>query len=190
MSDTPVEKAEHHDAEELFEHDYHPGLLFASFLLFGLSLFLLYSLDTETKWFNRVKLPLQPRFWPAVVLIGMSFFSGAAFITHVIKWRRRAREASLSKELIKWFLPAEYALWFITYAASIPFAGYLLSTVIFMPLLGYRVGIRKVKTLGLLIMLAIVTVLFFKTGLAVNIPAGMIYDFAPDDIRNFLIKNF
>jgi hypothetical protein len=186
----PSDTVAHHDAEELFEHDYHPGLLLASLLLFLLSLFLLLSLGEETKWFKRVALPLQPRFWPAVVLAGMTFFSCAAFVVHVIKWRRRAQSLALASELMHWIRPIEFALWFVLYAAAIPYTGYLLSTLIFMPLLGMRVGLRSPAMLLTLVIIGVITVLFFKTGLSVNIPAGAIYDYAPDGLRDFLVKYF
>ena len=59
-----------------------------------------------------------------------------------------------------------------------------------MPLLGFRVGFRQPAIIGILISIGIITVLFFKTGLSVNMPAGALYDFAPEGLRSILMKNF
>ncbi|MBT4890808.1 MAG: tripartite tricarboxylate transporter TctB family protein [Rhodospirillales bacterium] len=187
-----TETIEHYDAMDRFERQSKPGVLVASAFLFCISLFMLSQLDTQTKSFSSLKLPLQPRFWPSVVLTAMSFFSGMALLLNIIKHRQDATQKlqSVLSELNVWTRPIEYAVWFIVYAWSVPYIGYLPTTIIFMLLLGYRVGIKRPATFGILTVIGIGTVLLFKAGLSVNMPAGMIYDLAPESIRNILIRNF
>ena len=178
-------------APRLFEVRRHPGDLFFASVLFLLALFLLSQLPFETRWFNRVDLPLQPRFWPAVVLGAFTFFSGLHLMQSWIAWRKTVPRPSTlpTCELLRWLRPLEFALYFVAYAASIPWLGYLLSTAAFMPLLGLRTGIRSPSGLGLLAGMGIGIVLVFKTGLEVRMPPGALYDLFPPQMRNFLIRN-
>ena len=160
---------------------------------FALALFLLTQLPEQTRWFNRVDLLLQPRFWPAVVLGALTLFSGLYLMQ---SWRARKDPDHLDAstvpagELLRWLRPLEYALYFVAYAASIPWLGYLLATVLFMPLLGLRTGIRSLPGLSLLAGIGVGIVLVFKTGLEVRMPPGAVYDLFPPTVRNFLIRNF
>lgn len=170
-----------------------PGDFLFAVACFALALFLLGALPFQTRWFDRVDLPLQPRFWPALVLAVLALFSAL----HLLQsWRDRRRPEHLDPslvpagELLHWVRPAEYALYFIIYAASIPWLGYLVSTMLFMPLLGLRTGIRSPGGLTLLTALGAALVLAFKTGLEVRMPAGALYELFPPDVRNFLIRNF
>ena len=170
-----------------------PGDFLFAAASFALALFLLVNLPEQTRWFNRVDLLLQPRFWPAVVLGALTLFSGLYLVQSALA-RRDPDNLDTSSvpagELLRWLRPLEYALYFVLYAASIPWLGYLLSTVLFMPLLGLRTGIRSLSGLGLLAGLGAGIVLAFKTGLEVRMPPGALYDFCPPALRNFLIRNF
>ena len=169
------------------------GDLFFAVAMYALALFLLIQLPDQTRWFNRVDLLLQPRFWPTVVLSALTFFSGLYLMQ---SWLARRDPDHLDTslvpagELLRWLRPLEYALYFVAYAASIPWLGYLLSTVLFMPLLGLRTGIRSLPGLGLLAGIGAGIVLVFKTGLEVRMPPGALYDLFPPAARNFLIRNF
>ena len=170
-----------------------PGDLFFAAAFYAFALFLLSQLHEQTRWFNRVDVLLQPRFWPTVVLGALTFFSGLYLMQ---SWLARKDPDHLDKspvpvgELLHWLRPLEFALYFVLYAASIPWLGYLLSTVLFMPLLGLRTGIRSLSGLGLLAGIGAGIVLVFKTGLEVRMPPGAIYDLFPPAVRNFLIRNF
>ena len=182
-------------AAKLFDVRRRPGDLFFAGVLFLLALFLLSRLPFETRWFNRVDLPLQPRFWPAVVLGAFALFSGLHLLQSWLAWSRTVPRPSVALllpagELLRWLRPLEFALYFVAYAASIPWLGYLLSTAVFMPLLGLRTGIRSPSGLGLLAGMGIGVVLVFKTGLEVRMPPGALYDLFPPQVRNFLIRNF
>jgi len=213
----------------LFAVRRRPGDLFFAAVLFILALFLLSRLPFETRWFNRIALPLQPRFWPAIVLGTFAFFSGLYLLQSLLAWNKTVRRPSATQaetpaiphsdsgiarrprqrsplarkrpdhldtsllpagELLRWLRPLEFALYFVAYAASIPWLGYLLSTALFMPLLGLRAGIRSLSGLGLLAGLGVGIVLVFKTGLEVRMPPGALYDLFPPQVRNFLIRNF
>ena len=184
-------------APKLFDVRRRPGDLFFAAVLFILALFLLSRLPVETRWFERIALPLQPRFWPAIVLGAFAFFSGLYLLQNLLAWNKTVRrpsatqaETPLAGELLRWLRPLEFALYFVAYAASIPWLGYLLSTAIFMPLMGLRTGIRSLSGLGLLAGLGVGVVLVFKTGLEVRMPPGALYDLFPPQVRNFLIRNF
>ena len=171
----------------------HPGDFLFAAASFVLTLFLLSRLPDETRWFKRVDLLLQPRFWPSVVLAALTLFSGLYLLQ---SWRSRKDPDHLDAsavptgELLRWLRPLEYALYFVAYAASIPWLGYLLATVLFMPLLGLRTGIRSLAGLGLLAGIGAGIVLVFKTGLEVRMPPGALYELFPPAVRNFLIRNF
>ena len=176
-----------------FEIRRRPGDLFFASASFVLALFLLIRLPDQTRWFSRVDLLLQPRFWPSVVLGAFALSSGL----HLVQsWRARRdpdhpdRSPVPAGELLRWLRPLEFALYFVAYAASIPWLGYLLATVLFMPLLGLRTGIRSLSGLCLLAGLGVGIVLAFKTGLEVRMPPGALYDLFPPAVRNFLIRNF
>ena len=170
-----------------------PGDFLFAAASYALALFLLIQLPEQTRWFNRVDPLLQPRFWPSVVLGAFTLFSGL----HLMQsWLARRNPYHLDTslvpagELLHWLRPLEFALYFVVYAASIPWLGYLLSSVIFMPLLGLRTGIRSLAGLGLLAGIGVGIVLVFKTGLEVRMPPGAVYDLFPPAVRNFLIRNF
>ena len=177
----------------LFEVRRRPGGVLFATASFALALFLLVRLPDQTRWFNRVDLLLQPRFWPSVVLGALTLFSGLYLMQ---SWLARKDPDSLDislvpiGELLRWLRPLEFALYFVVYAASIPWLGYLLSTVLFMPLLGLRTGIRSLPGLCLLAGIGVGIVLVFKTGLEVRMPPGAVYDLFPPAVRNFLIRNF
>ena len=65
-----------------------PGTCSSRRVLFILALFLLSRLPFETRWFNRIALPLQPRFWPAIVLGTFAFFSGLYLLQSLLAWNR------------------------------------------------------------------------------------------------------
>ena len=177
----------------LFDTRRRPGDLFFAAASCALALFLLIRLPDQTRWFNRVDLLLQPRFWPSVVLGAFTLFSGLYLMQ---SWLARKDPDHLdisllpAGELLRWLRPLEFALYFVVYAASIPWLGYLLSTVLFMPLLGLRTGIRSLSVLGMLTGLGVGIVLAFKTGLEVRMPPGAVYELFPPAVRNFLIRNF
>jgi len=172
--------------QQLFERHRKSGdLVFAlSFLL--VSLWLLSQLGEQTQWVKRTKLVAQPSFWPSVALYGMAGFAFLHFLGSLLSPRIYGRLA----EVKLWLRSLEYAAWFMTYVWVVPQLGYLLSTVLFMPLLTWRVGFREKKQLIGIAGVGFFIVVLFKSFLAVKIPGGAIYEYLPVGIRSFMLVNF
>lgn len=155
----------------------------AAFTLFAL--FLLSQIGAETKFSARGKLFAQPRFWPAVG-IGVMVLFGLAHLA--LNWRKE-RPGWWAEALI-WLRAFEYLAWFMVYVWAVPIIGYLAATILFATALALRLGYRSRGMLGAAALTGLVIVLVFKTGLAVKIPGGAVYEFLPDALRNFMIVNF
>lgn len=172
--------------QSLFKRYRRPGdIVFAWFILIA-SLFLLLQIGEQTAWKASSKLAAQPRFWPAVSLSLMTVFA----LFHLVGSALSERIEGRWHEVLKWVMSIEYALWFIAYAASVPYTGYLLTTVGFAILLCVRVGYRNAKMLFAAGVTAVIIVLLFKTLLQVNLPAGRIYEVLPDGLRQIMLTYF
>jgi hypothetical protein len=172
--------------QSLFKRYRRPGdIVFAWFILI-VAVFLLVQISDQTAYKNGAKLAAQPRFWPAVSLGGMTFFA----IFHLVGSALSERIEGRWREVLVWLSSIEYAVWFIAYAASVPYTGYLLTTVLFAVMLSLRVGYRSAKMLMASAFSAIVIVLLFKTLLRVNLPAGRIYEVLPDGLRQIMLTYF
>ena len=168
---------------------YRPGGAVFAGLFLAASILLFSQLGGETKFSDKAwgtkKMFAQPGFWPGVGVIGMCVFG----VLHAIAaWSRRSgREVA---EAVQWLRVLEYLAWFMVYVQAVPLIGYLPATLIFMAALAVRTGYRSL----LMIMAAITTglgiVLVFKTVLNVKIPAGAVYEYLPDTLRNIAILNF
>ena len=159
--------------------------MFAWFVLL-VSVYLLVQIADQTAWRNGGKLFAQPRFWPAVSLGGMTVF--AAF--HLLGSALSERIYGRWQEVWLWITSLEYAGWFIAYAAAVPYAGYLPTTVFFAVALTVRVGYRKPLTLVAAAVSAGIIVVLFKTLLKVNLPSGLIYESLPDGLRQIMLTYF
>lgn len=159
--------------------------MFAWFIL-GFSVLLLSQIADQTAWRNGGKLFAQPRFWPAVSLGGTSVFAALHLISSALSDRIEGRW----KEVLLWFKSLEYAGWFIAYALVVPYVGYLPTTVAFALALAVRVGYRKISTLVISALSAVVIVVLFKTLLKVNLPSGLMYESLPDGLRQIMLTYF
>ena len=101
--------------------------------------------------------------------------------------RLRSGLAGAGTEAIIWARSLEYLVWFMVYVWLVPIVGYLPVTLIFAPLLAFRLGYRSKQMLLLAAAMGFLIVVFFKAGLSVKIPGGMAYEYLPDAIRNFMI---
>ncbi len=171
--------------EKRFPGPLRGQLLFAIVFLVA-SVLLLSQLGEETKWVKKTKFFAQPRFWPAVAIMGMVLFGGL----HLWKLPRRRVDRADYLEWRIWFLAIEYVLWFMAYVLLVPIIGYLPTTLIFMPVLAYRVGYRDKKFLWISVVFGFLVVVLFKSFLQVKIPGGMIYEYLPGTLRSFFILNF
>lgn len=172
--------------QALFKRYRRPGDIVFAWLLLAASLFLLSQLADQTAWRKGSKLFAQPRFWPAVALTGMSVFAALHLIGSALSERIEGRW----REVWLWISALEYAGWFIAYAALVPHAGYLPTTLVFALALTLRTGYRSGLHLAAAALAAILIVLVFRTLLRVNLPAGRIYDSLPDGLRQIMLTYF
>ncbi|MBU2983009.1 tripartite tricarboxylate transporter TctB family protein [Lentibacter algarum] len=147
---------------------------------------LLSQLGSETKWAKGTKFFAQPRFWPAVSVIGMLLFGGL----HLWKLPRRSLTRVDAAEWLVWAKALEYVAWFMGYVWLVPRLGYLPMTVLFMLGLAYRLGYRSRKMLWISAIFGVVVVVVFKGLLNVKIPGGAVYEYLPGALRSFFILNF
>ena len=172
--------------QALFQRNRRPGdIVFAWFFLI-VSLLLLSQLFDQTAIKPGAKIFVQPRFWPAVSLIGMTVFASLHLLGSALSERLDGRwqEAGL------WLRALEYAGWFIAYAFFVPYAGYLPTTLIFTLFLLLRAGYRKRSIFVSGAVSAILIVVLFKTFLQVKLPAGQIYEALPDGLRQIMLTYF
>jgi len=172
--------------QTLFKRYRRPGDIVFAWIALIFAVFMLTQLFDQTTYRAGSKLFAQPRFWPAVALSGMIIFC----VLHLMGSALSERIEGRWKEVLTWVSAFEYAGWFIAYAAAVPYTGYLPTTVLFALLLTLRVGYRDALSLGVATLSAIIIVLLFKTMLSVNLPAGKVYEFLPDGLRQIMLTNF
>lgn len=146
---------------------------------------LLSQIGSQTRWADNTKFFAQPRFWPAVGLIGMVLL-GALHLAR-LPWRRVTRFDWA--ELKRWAMVAEYVVWFMAYVLAVPIIGYLPATLVFVPALTWRMGYRNRKMLAIGTVFGFIVVVMFKSFLSVKIPGGAIYEYLPGALRSFFILN-
>lgn len=171
--------------QALFKRYRRPGDIVFAWAALIISVFLLSQLMDQTTWRAGGKLFAQPRFWPAVSLIGMTGFAALHLLGSAMSDRIEGRW----QEVAYWLASLEYALWFVVYAFVVPYAGYLPTTVLFVIILVLRAGYRSRAIILWAVVTAVGIVLLFKTFLQVKLPAGQIYDSLPDGLR-FIMQNY
>ena len=155
-----------------------------------IALLLVVMLPDQTVWKNRTKFFAQPRFWPAVGVIGMLVFGGLHLWMRPRHRSRRYLNRYDLREAGVWLASLEYAVWFLVYVWLVPIIGYLPATLIFAPLLSWRLGYHSRKMLWISVLFGVAVVVMFKGFLDVKIPGGLIYEYLPDELRSFFILNF
>lgn len=151
-----------------------------------LSALLLSQIQDQTKWANRTILFAQPRFWPAVGLIGMVLFGALHWLSLPSKLPRPGDGA----EALSWLLALEWVGWFLIYVLLVPIVGYLPITLVFAVLMAKRVGYRGLKWTMISGGFGLAVVLLFKTFMGVKIPGAAVYEYLPGALRSFFILNF
>jgi len=169
--------------QSLFHRDRRPGDLVFAIVFLVLSAVLLSQLGEQTVWKSRTQLFSQPAFWPAVALMGMTFFAALHCLSSVCSSRVPGRWT----ELWFWARSIEYALWFMLYVYIVPLVGYLPTTIVFAVLLAWRSGYRSKTMLSGAAFAGIATVLLFKSFLQVKIPGGELYEYLPGALRSFML---
>lgn len=147
---------------------------------------LLWQLGDQTLWAKRTKLFAQPRFWPAVAIGGMVLFGGL----HLWKLPRLRILRADFEEWKIWFFAIEWVLWFLGYVILVPVIGYLPVSMVFLPILVWRIGYRDRAMIWISVAFAVAVVLLFKTFLDVKIPGASAYEHLPATLRSVFILNF
>lgn len=170
---------------EFFPEGRKRGEILFSALMILLGGILLAALPWQTTWLDGRDLAAQPRLWPALSLGGVILFAAMHFALRL----QAARTPGRWREGLAWLLSLEYIAYYMVYVWAIPVIGYLLATICFCIGLTYRVGYRG-NALWVALLFALFVVLTFKTGFNVKIPAGAIYEYAPESIQYMLIRYF
>lgn len=140
----------------------------------------------QIKYVPATKLIAQPAFWPLVGLVMMAGFG----TVHLLATLYSPRPAGRLQEVYLWLRSLEFVAWYYIYVTVIPIAGYLPATILFVMLLCLRLGYRSPALLAYGVLFSFGIALIFKAGLGVALPAGQIYEYLPDSLRNFMMKNF
>lgn len=166
-----------------FQRERLPGdLVFAvAFLL--ISIFLVSQLGEQASWVKRTKFFAQPAFWPTISLFGMLFFAVLNCLGSIVSPKSPGR----GPEMMFWLGSIEYSAWFLLYVWIVPRVGYLGATLLFTMALTYRVGYRTKEFFIGAAAMGVGIVVIFKAFLQVKIPAGQVYEYLPDGIRNFML---
>ncbi|WP_127104677.1 tripartite tricarboxylate transporter TctB family protein [Pararhodobacter zhoushanensis] len=169
---------------EMFRRSRRPGDLIFALGFVALSAVLAALLPWQVRWLPRLPAPAQPAFWPT---IGVAMMLGFGLLHLAATWVS-PRLAGRREEVLLWLRSLEYVGWFVAYVVIVPLLGYLPATVLFAMTLSWRLGYRTGRTLGLAALFGLGTVLVFKAGLGVRIPAGALYSGLPDSIRSFAMS--
>lgn len=172
--------------QALFKRYRRPGDIVFAWAVLLISLYLLSQVFAQTAYKPGAVLFSQPRFWPAVSLLCMTGF--AAF--HLLGSMLSERIDGRWKEVLLWLSSLEYAAWFIAYAALVPWAGYLPSTVVFTLLLTLRAGYFTSGMFKAAVFCSVLIVILFKTLLQVKLPSGQVYELLPDGLRQIMLTYF
>tara|TARA_B110000908_G_C10262409_1_gene460357 strand:+ start:4565 stop:5104 length:540 start_codon:yes stop_codon:yes gene_type:complete len=172
--------------QSLFKRYRRPGDIVFAWIILIFSVFMLSQIFDQSVYKNGGKLFAQPRFWPAVSLSLMTFFA----VFHLLGSALSERIEGRWREVLSWLAAFEYAAWFIAYAASVPYGGYLPTTVVFALALTFRAGYRSARMFIAAALSSIVIVVLFKAVLKVNLPSGLIYEALPDGLRQFMLTYF
>jgi len=151
----------------------------------ALSALLLAQIGNQTRWASKTEFFAQPRFWPAVGLGAMVLMGGLHL--YRLPWRRFT--VTDRDEMRRWASVLEYAGWFMVYVLLVPVLGYLPVTMVFVPLLAWRMGYRGRFMMIISLVFAVAVVLLFKSFLGVKIPGGAAYELLPGALRSFFILN-
>lgn len=170
----------------MFKRERRPGDLVFAIAFVAIALALAFALPTQAPFLADTKFVAQPGFWPLVAVTMMVVFGAINLLTSINSPRIFGR----AREVWFWLRSLEFVGWFYLYVLVIPLLGYLPTSVLFVPLLCFRLGYRSKAILGHGVLFAIAVVLIFKTGLGVALPAGQIYNLLPDAMRNFFIVYF
>lgn len=159
-----------------------PGELTFALIFLAFALFLWTQLGEQARWLRRLPWFQQPALWPGIGIWGMLGF-GAAYLAEVLFARPSERERV---EILAWLRALEFVGWYMAYAWSVWWLGYLPATVLAMNLLILRLGLSTRASHLAATGFAVGVVLVFKSFFRVGIPGGQLYALFPPEVRLFL----
>ena len=169
------------------------GIFYGFMFLVGVGLLLLVPIATtpgpETQgWWT------QPAFMPRLSLLLIALTATYLCFRHFRTLRAEGTGATvqsgLSTELIQWLRPLEFFVYYIGYIWLLDLIGYFLSSLLFILVLSWRVGLRSRKWMLAGFLFAIALVAMFRWSLGVWVPQAELYGLFSKDIRIFLMNNF
>ncbi|WP_171235792.1 tripartite tricarboxylate transporter TctB family protein [Ruegeria sp. HKCCA6837] len=169
--------------QDMFRRYRRPGDIVFATMFFVFSLFLLSQLGSETQVVKRTKWFAQPALWPTIAIWGMVVFSGLHLLSSFLSPRIPGR----LREITFWLKSLEYVVYFLIYVVTVPWLGYLPSTMLFAALLTVRLGFRLPGAFCIALVFGAVVAIVFRALLQVNIPAGRVYEYLPDGLRAFAL---
>lgn len=169
--------------QDMFRRYRRPGDIVFAVLFLAFALFLLSQLGAETKAVKRTKWFAQPSLWPTIAIWGMVIFSALHLLGSVLSPRIPGRW----REIAFWLMSLEYVVYFLIYVVTVPWLGYLPSTMLFAAFLALRTGFRSPALIVTAIVFGAVVAIVFRAFLQVNIPAGRVYEYLPDTLRVFAL---
>lgn len=169
------------------------GVFYALMFLFGAGFLLLIPVATSPGpdgqgWWT------QPFFMPTLSLLLVAIPATYLFFQYVLKVRNnqelRPTSQSVWAELLQWFKPLEFFVYYVLYILLLGQVGYFLSSLMFIIGLSIRVGLRSRGWMLGGLLFAIALIAMFRWALGVWVPPAELYDLFPKDIRIFLMRNF
>jgi hypothetical protein len=173
------------DHPHVFPESRKPGEILFVTITMMIALALLAAVPWQTTWLPGKNLAAQPRLWPTLSLSAIVLFGLLNGLSRVKVTRTPGRW----QEAWAWVRALEFIGWYMVYVLAIPVIGYLAATIAFCVGLALRMGYRG-RTVWIAAAFGLFVVLFFKTAMNVKIPAGAIYDFAPEQLRYVLMRYF
>ena len=169
------------------------GLFYGFMLLFGVGFLLLVPVATKPGpenqgWWT------QPFFMPTLSLLIVAVMAIILSTQHFRARRstavRESMRGSLRIELLQWLKPLEFFVYYVLYIWLLGMIGYFLSSLVFILLLSWRVGLRSPKWMVTAFLFAVMLIALFRWGLGVWVPQAELYELFPKDVRIFLMRNF
>ena len=136
----------------------------------------------------------QPALMPSLAIGLMVLSSAYLLLQYIMKLRNntelRVDGQAVTAEVIEWFKPLEFFIYYGLYIWLLGLIGYFLSSLIFIVILSMRVGLRNARWMLVAFLTALALVALFRWGLKVWVPVSELYDLFPKNSRIFLMRNF
>ena len=122
-----------------------------------------------------------------VVMLPSAALNLAASWRATRRWKRQQMPPRWQYEVGQWARALEFIGYFTLYTFAVPVLGYLLSTMILLPFLTFRLGYRSWYWLRVSGLVAFAIVLLFRTALQIKTPVNIwLYNQLPDAVGIFM----